>query len=361
MKGLKSYISSDYVSAANTLKGKSARRRIVAYVESYDDVLFWRMVLSEFEDETRYFEVMLPTRGSLKKGKRQALLQLMHKSVGASMIACVDADYDFLLQGATGLSNFMLKSPYVLHTYVYAIENYQCYAPSLHNVCVMATLNDHAVFDFVDFLSQYSRIVFPLFVWSVMLYKLGTYSKFTITDFNNVVGIKHGRMRDVPDALNKLRHKVRVKVSQLQREIPGRKEEYLKMKDEILRLGITPETTYLYMQGHHLFNNVVVPTMQSVCDELRREREQEIRHKAVHVIQMQNELSAYTHSVSDIPQMLKKNQGYTRSVPYKKMQDDIEIFLHTDNENKNSNGNVNHNANTDVCPDNICEDLLREA
>ena len=357
MAKLNGYISSDYVNAANKLRGKSARRRIVAYVESYDDVLFWRMVLSEFEDETRFFEVMLPTRGNLKKGKRQALLQLMHRGVGSNMIACVDADYDYILQGVTGLSRFMLNSPYVLHTYVYAIENYQCYAPSLHNVCVMSTLNDHNIFDFVDFLAQYSRAVFPLFVWSVMLYKLGNYSKFTITDFNNVVGIKHGRMRDVPEALDKLRRKVWVKVKSLQRELPGKKEEYLKMKDSLIGLGITPETTYLYVQGHHLFNNVVMPTMQSVCDELRREREAEIRNKACHIVQMQNELSAYNHSQSDISQMLKKNQGYIRSVPYRKLQEDI-IKLLSDEKNTK---NPNTNPDADVSLDDIGEDLLREA
>ena len=339
---LNSYITSDYVQAANTLRGKSARKRIVAYVESYDDVLFWRMVLSEFEDETRYFEVMLPSRGNLKRGKKQALMSLMHQKVGTHMIACVDADYDYLLQGETTLSKFMLSNPYVLHTYVYAIENYQCYAPGLHNVCVMSTLNDHEVFDFVDFLAQYSRIVFPLFVWSVMLYREGNYGKFTITDFNTIVSIRHGRMSDVPNALNKLRHKVRVRVQSLQRELPGKKEDYLKTKDLLLQLGVTPETTYMYVQGHHLFNNVVVPTLQTVCDELRREREKDIRHKSCHALQMQNELSAYNNSQSDISQMLKKSLGYTHSAPYKRLLSDVEKML-----SKDGNGNGYNNDNKD--------------
>ena len=123
---LTDYISSDYVNAANKLKGKKARRRIVAYVESYDDILFWRMALSQFEDETRYFEVMLPSRTSLNKGKKQALLSIMKQGAGSNMMACVDADYDFLIQGETYQSDFMLSNPYVVHTYVYAIENYQC-------------------------------------------------------------------------------------------------------------------------------------------------------------------------------------------------------------------------------------------
>ena len=37
------------------------------------------------------------------------------------MIACVDADYDYLVQGATEVSRTLISSPYILHTYAYAI------------------------------------------------------------------------------------------------------------------------------------------------------------------------------------------------------------------------------------------------
>lgn len=343
---LNKYITSDYIHAANVMRGKSARRRIVAYVESYDDVLFWRMVLSQFENEKRYFEVMLPTRNNLNKGKKQALLTLMKQGIGKDMIACVDADYDYLIQGDTYMSDFMLGNPYVIHTYVYAIENYQCYAPSLHNVCVMATLNDHVMFDFVQFLSEYSRAIFPLFIWSVMLYRRREYSNFTISDFNTIVTLKHTRLELMDEAVGKVRHKAFVKVKELQRKMPGMKEEYLKMKNCMLSLGVTPETTYLYIQGHHLFENVVAPTLDTVCSELRREREREIKSKAQHTIQMQNELSAYTKAQSDITSMLKKNQGYTVSEPYKRMLADIEKLLEKDNEatdKTQSNKNINKN------------------
>ena len=326
---LTDYISSDYVNAANKLKGKKARRRIVAYVESYDDILFWRMALSQFEDETRYFEVMLPSRTSLNKGKKQALLSIMKQGAGSNMMACVDADYDFLIQGETYQSDFMLSNPYVVHTYVYAIENYQCYAPSLHNVCVMATLNDHSIFDFLAFLTEYSRIIFPLFVWSVMLYKKREYSKFCITDFNKVIAVKHSRIQDMMNNVERVRHKVKVKLNDLRRQCPDKKEDYLRTKQSLLQLGVTPETTYLYVQGHHLFDTVVAPTVQTVCDELRREREREIRAKAQHVVQLQNELSAYNKSQSDIASMLKKNFGYTMSAPSQRMLKDIERIINS--------------------------------
>lgn len=128
-KRLKDNITSDYVTASNRLNGRKARRRIVAYVEAYDDVFFWRMVLARYENEHRYFEVMLPTRKKLSRGKKSVLTSLLLHGTGKDMLACVDADYDYLLQGRTEDSKQVCDNPYVLHTYVYAIENYQCYGP----------------------------------------------------------------------------------------------------------------------------------------------------------------------------------------------------------------------------------------
>lgn len=66
---LKDNLNSRYFEAANQMTSKKAKRRIVAYVESYDDIYFWRTVLSRFEDDKRYFEVMLPSHQ--KPGARQ--------------------------------------------------------------------------------------------------------------------------------------------------------------------------------------------------------------------------------------------------------------------------------------------------
>ena len=189
---LKDNLNSRYIEAANKLSSKQARRRIVAYVESYDDIYFWRTVLSRFEDETRYFEIMLPSHRKLERGKKSVLMNLLGKKgkdleerLGQDMIACVDADYDYMLQGATPQSKMVIESPYVFHTYVYAIENLQCYAPSLHDTCVAVTLNDHRLFDFEDYLKQYSEALFPLFIWSVWAYRTGRHNCNTDTEYCN--------------------------------------------------------------------------------------------------------------------------------------------------------------------------------
>ena len=71
-KRLSENLNSNYIGAASRMKPSGARKRIVAYVEGYDDVMFWRNVLTRFENDKLYFEVMLPSRTSLAKGKKVA-------------------------------------------------------------------------------------------------------------------------------------------------------------------------------------------------------------------------------------------------------------------------------------------------
>ena len=326
-KGVGSYISSQYVEAANALRGKNARRRIVAYVESYDDIYFWRTVLSRFEDERRYFEVMLPSKTDLTRGKKSVLMNFVADRIGPDMIACVDADYDYLLQGATAQSRRVLGSPYVFHTYVYAIENYQCYAPSLHDVCVAVTLNDHRIFDFREYFRQYSEACFPLFVWSVWAYRTGNHGRFSLTDFNRSTDPGGFTVQEPEKSIANIRRKVQNKIRELQRHFPYNKDAYLQLKDELKQLGVTPQTTYLYMQGHHLFDTVVAPILTKVCRQLQLERQQEIYHSEAHRTQKRNELSCYENSRQDIKTMLKKNTGYQQSDRFLQLQADVERYL----------------------------------
>lgn len=327
LKRLRDNISSDYFSAANKMKPKGSRRRIVAYVESYDDVFFWRTVFTRFENSSRYFEVMLPSRGNLSRGKKPVLMNLLYSHVGRDMIACVDADYDWLLGGVTETSKLVGNNRYVFHTYVYAIENFQCYAPSLHSVCVMVTLNDHPIFDFEEFLTAFSRAIFPLFVWNIWYYRKNRYGDFKITDFNRVIELGGFNLGNPISGIENVRKKVGRMVAQLQERNPDAKESYLTLKAELKELGVTADSTYLYIQGHHLFNKVVVPIMTKVCNRLRLERENEINRNAIHGTQRRNELSCYENSISDVSSMLRRNTGYMDSPPFQRLLKDIEKFL----------------------------------
>ncbi len=330
-KRLRENLSSAYFEAANKMASKRGRRRIIAYVESYDDVLFWRSVLSGFENDKLYFQVMLPSRTPhLERGKKAVLMSTLRENVGKDMIACVDADYDYLIQGATDTSRTVIYNHYVFHTYAYAIENFQCYAPALHDTCVMVTLNDHDIFDFNDFLKRFSETVYPLFVWNIMFYRTPHYGGFTITDFIRIIETGNINLFRINETLAHLKNKIDTKLRQLQRNHPKLHLRYAQTKADLRQLGVTPENTYMFIQGHHLFDKVVAPLVARVCEQLVREREQEISRQSLHYTQRKNELSSYANSIAGVSEMLKKNMGYKTSPQFQRIQADIEAFLRED-------------------------------
>lgn len=325
---LRDNITSAYIDAAHKLYPRKARRRIVAYVESYDDIAFWRALLEEFENEERYFQVMLPSATSLSKGKKMVLLNTLNvEELGKSLIACVDSDYDFLLQGATGLSHKINSNQFIFQTYAYAIENHQCFADSLHAVCVQATLNDRALIDFNAFMARYSQIAFPLFLWNIWFYRQRDLNSFSMHAFNSCTRLFDVNVHHPERCLEKMQQRVNSQLSELQKAFPRFVEPVQALAGELERLGLVPETTYLYMQGHHLMDNVVMRLLTPVCTLLRREREEEIKRLATSEEQCRNELTCYQNSQINVEMMLRKNSGYRSLFLYRWLREDINDFM----------------------------------
>lgn len=330
-KRLTDNINSQYFEAINKMTPKKARRRIVVYVESYDDVFFWRSVLGRYEDDKLTFDIMLPSRNQhLDRGKKAAISNML-KGVGRDMIACVDADYDYILQGATEMSRQMLENPYIFHTYAYAIENFQCYAKGLHETCVMVTLNDHRIFNFERFLQSYSQTIWPLFVWHVVfLQRRKMTMHFDMCEFNKVVVLPSVRIQNPNWPIEYLSKKVRAKMFQLERRFPKLKDALPETERMLRDLGINDNNTYLYIQGHHLFDLVVSPVVQTVCDILRNEQENDIRDRAVHSEQARTEIACYENSLGKVKMMMKKNTYYQFSPEFQKILADVERYLEKD-------------------------------
>lgn len=330
-KRLTDNINSQYFEAINKMTPKKAQRRIVVYVESYDDVFFWRSVLGRYEDDKLTFDIMLPSRNQhLDRGKKAAISNML-KGVGRDMIACVDADYDYILQGATEMSRQMLENPYIFHTYAYAIENFQCYAKGLHETCVMVTLNDHRIFNFERFLQSYSQTIWPLFVWHVVfLQRRKMTMHFDMCEFNKVVVLPSVRIQNPKWAIEYLSKKVRAKMFQLERRFPKLKDALPETERMLRDLGINDNNTYLYIQGHHLFDLVVSPVVQTVCDILRNEQENDIRDRAVHSEQARTEIACYENSLGKVKMMMKKNTYYQFSPEFQKILADVERYLEKD-------------------------------
>lgn len=326
-KRLTDNLSSLYIGASNQLQSKKARKKIVAYVESYDDIFFWRTLFADYEDENFFFEVMLPSKTTLAKGKRTVLTNELGSKLGENMIACVDSDYDYLLQGVTNVSRYILENKYVFHTYAYSIENYLCYAEALHEVCVMATLNDRMLIDFPEFMKMYSQIAYPLFLWSIWFYRKRMLSDFSLLDFCSFVRIDQVSVHHPERSLQAMERRVNRKLEMLREKYPQAIDDLEPLGRELRELGVNPDNTYMFIQGHHIMDNVVMKLIVPVCNVLKHEREQEIMNLAEHLVQRNNETISYERRQVDVGEVIKKHTNYKKSPLFHMIEKEVEEFL----------------------------------
>ncbi len=62
-------LNSDLLAALTALLPKGSAQRVLVYVESHDDISFWRGILSPFEKKGVNFDIQLPSQNTLQKGK----------------------------------------------------------------------------------------------------------------------------------------------------------------------------------------------------------------------------------------------------------------------------------------------------
>lgn len=302
------------------------RQKVEVFVEGYEDVAFWRGIFDHFDNPYLRFEISVPNREDLPKGKK-VLMSMLDRS-SERMLLCVDSDFDYLFGDETPQSKLICDAEYMFHTYTYATENYLCYAPSLHNVCVKATKNDIHIFDFESFMAEYSRTIYPIFAWYAYSARLSTENVFTLNDFKNTVRLGYLEVENNGcDTLAWLARQVKRRLQRLEEEYPDMVRGVEDFKRQLSLRGVTPETTYLYMHGHTLMDNVVMIILSTVCDRLRQISVHKINSSKKQGLSLKNEMSNYMNSLRSIRDVLLNNENYTECPLYGKLREDIQRYI----------------------------------
>ncbi len=330
---LKDNLNSDLMKALTALLPKNAARRVLVYVESDEDIAFWRLALDRFENDRITFDIQLPSKTSLSKGKIAAIEtrnRILSLQSGEYLIICVDSDYDYLLQSATPQSKLINESGFIFQTYVYSIENFLCFADSLHGLCVQATKNDTKKIDLSALMRLYSGITYKLFLWSHYFRTIQDYSTFTLTDFCNIVKILDNT--DISDnfhkAVSALSIRVKDKISYLEQAFPENIQEIEVLGKTVSPLGLNENNTYLFIQGHTIKNNVVLMFLKPLCLDLKKEKMNEIITKGIlRTTEMENQKNQYRKQVIDIVHVLNTNTNYHSCNFYEKIQNDLEKYI----------------------------------
>ena len=303
------------------------RYLVQVYVEGYEDVAFWRGIFDHFRNPYLRFEISVPNRDDLPKGKK-VLMSMLDKVDKERVLLCVDSDFDYLFAGETEQSERILNADNMFHTYTYATENYLCYAPSLRNVCVKATKNDTRIFDFVRFMAAYSEIIYPLFLWYVYSARHSTENVFTLAEFRAAVRLGYVDIRHNGEGtLAWLQRNVERRHQALINDNPEMCEAVEALGAQLKKCGVERDNCYLFMHGHTLMDNVTMPLLSAVCDKLRQLSVAKINNSKVEGVALKNELQNYTNTLRSIRDVLLDNENYTSCPLYKRLRDDIQTYL----------------------------------
>ena len=304
------------------------KRMVRVFVEGYEDVAFWRGIFDHFHNPYLRFEISVPTRDDLPKGKK--VLLSMAAQACDSLVLCMDSDFDYLFGESDEQSREIVESPYMFHTYAYATENYLCYAPSLHNVCVKATKNDTRIFDFVKFMADYSLTIYPLFLWYIYSANRRAENVFTLAEFKSSVRLGYIDLADNgAHTIEWLSHNVRQRLESLRASYPHMRADVERFGEYLKGRGVEPEQTYLFMHGHTLMDNVVMVVLDGVCEKLRQMSIAKIVASSKEGVALKNEMSNYTNSLRSIRDVLLDNENYTSCPLYKCLKADIQHYIDT--------------------------------
>jgi len=324
-------LDSDLIEAFAELRPNDALPRVQVYVEGHEDEAFWYDILKDYESQKNIvFDITpLPRDNSLAKGKLEVLKHA--ENTGTHLILCVDSDYDYLLPNHSDSSIKINPNPYIFQTYAYSIENLQCYKESLQGVCVRATNNSKQKINLSKLLKLYSNIVYPLLLWSLYFASKKDTTTFKITDFSKIVKIL--TIVDIDTqceaAILDVKQRVQAEITKLKQTHSTDNQQFELLSKQLNELGLNEDTAYLFMNGHTLFNNVVLIILKTLCDKLRKEKIHEIRTKAQHTKELKNQTDHYRNKAKKDgeKEVLATNTDFKPCFLYQKIKQDLDLYI----------------------------------
>lgn len=248
MATLISAYNPDYSRKASILTGNPDR--VTVEVEDNIDADFWGNILRE-EYPVKEFHFNPYTtllRGETNekvKVSGKTRIMKMSEEFNDNHIACVDSDYDWLLDDTTEYGKIIKTNKYMLQTYTYSFENLVCYSSTLSDFC-KKTFTEDVEFDFEDFVHRLSSVIYPLLIWSLFLKSRGYV--FTSSTWHGVLG---GEYSSSEGAINIVAERVKQAISEIEKkhnDIIDAKKPFEEML--VKNKNLCDSNAYMFVRGH---------------------------------------------------------------------------------------------------------------
>ena len=267
--------SSAYINAQNALRSKQTVPEVYVYVEGRDDVPFWMECLRPFCLNFNFKVTRLrKPDASIAEGKRHLIECIGIDSLGPNKYVAVDADYDWIIDNyrpsssSESISHLIRNHPFILHTFLYSIENYKC-----HPFCVAAMMDKIAGTsdeeEILKYFSSLSKAMANLFLIHLV----------STDKCDGVYGLKEfrGDMAALTVDISSMEpdEKSLIYISQRESSLKGYSRKYTEevqyYREKLRTAGFDESRYYLLMQGHIIENIVVKKHIPNKILKLRKE------------------------------------------------------------------------------------------
>ncbi len=300
------------------------------HLENKNDEVFWGKVLHHVypQGKWRFITSSRSISGHSTAGCTQCL---QYKDfLDDRFWIAIDSDYRYLNQQPDIDAHHS-----ILQTYTYSFENHFCYADNV-NRAELEACGGVLRFDFVRFLRDYSRIIYPLLVWQLYLQGAAP-EAFPQKVFHRLITLPcdvHATTDDGRSILQRLEDRTRKMCRHFARLYPDADPTWYEARCN--DLGVKRDNCYLFVRGHQLYDLIV-----NIGERLRQEAKRDARcttGKGRHADLGKTELAtgngrnATTGKAGDrsFVYYLESNLCYGKYDEIRRVADDIRLALHLD-------------------------------
>lgn len=246
----------------------------LAYVEDRSDINFWSLII----DKKKY-KITVFTRDNCHYYGKDTL-EKQYDTANKHCIIAVDGDFDYICPISDNAKK-MISSPYILHTFGYGRESILYNYNFLSEVVNKIIFSQDVQFDIINLIDLISEEHYDSLVMYLFLRKFDNnrlLSNFGGPDkFHEKLELDHNRCKELvvlyenslilnEEAVEIIRNNLRSLESELFSLIEENfsKDELDIYKEELVNLGLTPKSTYRYINSHILEERIILPILRNI-------------------------------------------------------------------------------------------------
>lgn len=257
----------------------TGKKVVKILLENSSDARVWRDAFPKLKDTKFEFTTAIEEASNLDILPAEGCKQLDKISpylLGKHLIVCKDSDFSYitnLIINIMDKGNSSIEKPFVYETNVYSIENIEFYSEFVKNHFAKGLFLHESSFQdewINDFYSIFSNLIYETFLKFIFL---NIYSNSKIESVNQIynclVKINKIPTQTMNNFINFFKSKewnnVKNEISLIDQKFnslidsENLRENFLFVKDELIKKGISSENIYLFYKGHHIetiFKNI---------------------------------------------------------------------------------------------------------